>query len=277
MLEFFGCLAGPLGYILNIIYNLVQNYGIAIIIFTILLKIVMIPLSIKQQKTIKASAKIQKKVNEIQIKYSNNQEKMSQEVMELYKRENMSPFSGCLSSIVQLIILMSIFLLVASPLTYMKKVDKELLNTYVQEVKENNQNVRYQEIAVINAKGAEDERVRLNMMFLGLDLSNVPSQNLDNPTVYVIPVLYVISTIISLKITNGMTGKKQEENAEQKKDEKQEENPMEQANKNMALIMPIMSVSIALIAPLGLALYWFVNNVLMIAERLILNKCLKEE
>ena len=112
MLEFFGCLAGPLGYVLNIIYEWVQNYGIAIIIFTILLKIVMIPISIKQQKTMKMSAKIQEKTNEIKDKYSNNPEKMNQEIMDLYKKENMSPFSGCLSSIVQLVILMSIFLLV---------------------------------------------------------------------------------------------------------------------------------------------------------------------
>lgn len=275
MLEFFGCLAGPLGYVLNIIYEWVQNYGIAIIIFTILLKIVMIPISIKQQKTMKMSAKIQEKTNEIKDKYSNNPEKMNQEIMDLYKRENMSPFSGCLSSIVQLVILMSIFLLVGSPLTYMKKVDKQLLDQYVQEVKENNSNVRYQEIEVIKEKGQEDERVNLNMMFLGLDLSNVPSQDISNPKVFVIPALYVLSTIISLKITNitNGTSKKNKE----KNDEKQEENPMEQANKNMALIMPVMSVSIALIAPLGLALYWLVNNILMIAERLILNKFLKEE
>ena len=243
MLEFFGCLAGPLGYVLNIIYEWVQNYGIAIIIFTILLKIVMIPISIKQQKTMKMSAKIQEKTNEIKDKYSNNPEKMNQEIMDLYKRENMSPFSGCLSSIVQLVILMSIFLLVGSPLTYMKKVDKQLLDQYVQEVKENNSNVRYQEIAVIKEKGQEDERVNLNMMFLGLDLSNVPSQDISNPKVFVIPALYVLSTIISLKITNitNGTSKKNKE----KNDEKQEENPMEQANKNMALIMPVMSVSIA--------------------------------
>lgn len=267
MLEFFGCLAGPLGYVLNIIYELVQNYGVAIIIFTVLLKIVMIPISIKQQKTIKASTKIQKEMDKIKEKYSNNQEKMNQEIMDLYKKENMSPFGGCLTSIIQLVILMSIFLLVGSPLTYMKKVDNNLINQYVDEIKQTKSDIRYQEIAVINEKGAQDDRVKINMMFLGLDLSNVPSQDIDNPKVYIIPVLYVISTIISMKITNPSKDK----------DSKKEENPMEQANKNMMLLMPIMSVSIALIAPLGLALYWLVNNILMIVERLILNRYLKEE
>ena len=285
MLQFFGCLAGPLGYILNFIYNIVQNYGVAIIIFTILLKLVMIPISIKQQKSLKASKKIQEEMNELKEKYSNDPERLNQETIELYKRENMNPFGGCLTSIVQLVILMSIFLLVGSPLTYMKKVDSNVINEYVEEIKQNNSNVRYQEIAVVNAKGNEDDRVKINMIFLGLDLSMVPTQDMKNPTVFIIPALYVISTIVSMKLTNSMTGSnKKKDVSEPNNDEKSlvkkdedDFNAMEEASKNMMLLMPVMSVSIALIAPLGLALYWFVNNILMIIERLVLNKCFKEE
>ena len=78
----------------------------------------------------KKSAKIQEKMKEIQNKYKNNPEKLNQETMELYKSENMSPFSGCLSSILQIFILLAIFGLVRNPLTYMKKVNVDTINNY---------------------------------------------------------------------------------------------------------------------------------------------------
>ena len=112
------------------------------------------------------------------------------------------------------------------------------------------------------------------MEFLGLDLSKVPTKSLNDYKVYIIPVLYVISSFISMRIsTNMQTNSKNKEDA----DENSEFNSLEQANKSMSWIMPIMSVSIAIVAPLGLALYWLVNNVLMIAERLVLNRFVKDE
>lgn len=90
MFKFF---ANIFGYVLNFIYGIVNNYGVAIILFTILLKLIMLPISIKQQKTMKKSAKIQGQVKEIQDKYKNDPTRMNQEVMDLYKKENMSPFS----------------------------------------------------------------------------------------------------------------------------------------------------------------------------------------
>ena len=100
------------GYVLNFIYNLVHNYGLAIILFSILLKLILLPLSIKQQKTMKKTAKIQEKVKEIQDKYKNDQNKMNQEMMDLYKKEKLNPFSGCLTSIIQIILLFAMFGLV---------------------------------------------------------------------------------------------------------------------------------------------------------------------
>ncbi len=287
----FNFFANIFGYILNIIYNTVNNYGIAIIIFTILLKLVMLPISIKQQKTMKKTAKIQVKVKEIQEKYSNDQVRQSQELMDLYKRENMSPFSGCLSSIVQFIIIISVFYLVSRPLTYMKHVDVDLLNQYTQEVNEESEKrASYTEIAIIKAKGPVDEKVNINMNFLGLDLSDVPSQNYKNWKVYVIPVLYIftsiLSTRITMKATKDMQGKKEEVKVEASSGENPEkslvktdkdQDAMEEMNKQMSLMMPIMAVSIAMIAPLGLALYWLISNLLMICERLIINKVVKEE
>lgn len=275
MISFF---ADIFGYVLNLLYQVVNNYGIAIILFSIILKIIMLPISIKQQKTMKKSAKIQEKMRNLQDKYKNNPEKLNQETIELYRTEKMSPFSGCLSAIAQIIILFAVFYLVKSPLTYMKKVEPNLIEQYTNEIKqeENNKNTAYPEIAIIKEKGPNDEKVNINMNFLGLDLSSVPSAALSDWKVYIIPGLYVFTSFISMKMTTAMqTKKKKEENNEN--GENNELDAVAQANKSMSYIMPIMSVSIAIIAPLGLALYWLVNNLLMIVERLILNKFLKDE
>lgn len=280
MFKFF---ANILGYVLNFIYGFVNNYGIAIIIFTILVKGIMLPISIKQQKTMKKSAKIQEQAKKIQEKYSNDQVRQSQELMDLYKRENMSPFSGCLSSIVQIVLILAVFYLVSSPLTYMKKVDYKVIETYTAELKEERgvENINYPEIAIIKEKADEDETVNINMEFLGLDLSDVPTQDYTDWTVYIIPVLYVLTSLISTKLTTAINKPKEEKEVVKTTDKKEEDNSqedmMEEMNKQMRFMMPIMTVSIALIAPLGLALYWLVSNILMIGERLVLNRFFKGE
>ena len=272
----FNSIANVLGYLLNFIYNIVNNYGLAIILFTLLIKIVLLPISIKQQKTMKKSAKMQVELKQIQEKYKNDQEKANQEMMSLYKKNNMSPFSGCLSSIIQIILLLSVFYLVRSPLTYMKKVDLELIDKYKDELSVSS---NYPEVQVIKEKGGEDERVYLNMNFLGLDLSNVPSANYKDFKVFIIPVLYVLSSIVSMKFTLNMQGnskKKKDDNTDENK-EKELSEQMPDMSKSMSYMMPIMAVSISLVAPLGLGLYWLVNNVLMIGERMLLNKFIKDE
>lgn len=334
MISFF---ANLFGYVLNFLYGFVGNYGWAIILFSVLIKIIMLPISINQQKTMKKSQKINDEMKQIQFKYKNDPEKLNQEVMALYKREKLSPFSGCFSAIVQIILLFAVFYLVRSPLTYMKKVDSELINQMESVVQEQGNSSNYKEIAVINymnklkGEGAnsvsEDEKnnenhesensefsenentqsqektdneenteteekdtfnindykdqAYINMEFLGLDLSKVPTEDLRDLKVLIIPALYVISSFISIKLSMSTTNKK-------KKDEKligdgketkaeEEYDAMEQANKSMSWFMPLMSISIACIAPLGLALYWLVNNILMIFERLFLNKFFKDE
>ena len=279
------------GYILNFIYELVKNYGLAIIILSILLKIVLLPLSIKQQKTMKKTAKIQEESTKIQEKYKNDQMKMNQEMMDLYKKENLSPFSGCLTSIIQIILLFAMFGLVRSPLTYMKKIDADTINNYVtemkQEIGENSVSRNYPQISIlkyVNSHKTEEDPLYINMNFFGLDLSNIPQENWQEWQVYIIPLLYVLTTMISMRLTTKMTSTnaKKEDIVEIKKDENKEkeidaQDMTAQMNKSMSWFMPIMSVSISLIAPLGLALYWLVNNILMIAERLIINKFLESD
>ena len=284
MFQFF---ANIFGYVLNIINNFVGNYGLAIILFTVIIKLIMLPLSIKQQRTMKKSAKLQEEMKVLQFKYKNDPEKLNREMMDLYKKENMSPFSGCFSSIVQFILLISIFYMVRFPLTYMEKIDKTQLDTYVQQMKSDGMAVSdaYSEIDIIREKGPENEEVRLNMEFLGLDLSEIPQQSMSDYRVYIIPGLYIISTFISMRLTTSMQAKAKKKkdvieldaDGKPKADDSNEVDVAMQTNKMMSWMMPIMSISIAFIAPLGLALYWLINNILMIIERLVLDRILKEE
>ena len=303
-----GFISDIFGYILNFLYNILNNYGIAIIIFSVLLRIVLIPITMKQQKAMKKSAEMQEKMKEIQNKYKNNPEKLNQETIELYKREKLSPFSGCFSAILQLLIILSVFWLVSQPLTYMKKVDKQVIEDYKTKITEENngQRVTYPEIGIISkieneyqeinkqladenienkeelkSKKEEYEKMRINMNFLSLDLSKVPTQNLNDWKVYIIPILYVITSFISIRITTStqkqQMKKKTEEALQEKENSEDMLDSMQQMNNSMQYMMPIMSISIAAIAPLGLALYWFVSNILMIIERLVINKYMESK
>ncbi len=284
MLNFF---AKVFGYILYGIYFVCKNYGLAIIIFSFLLKLIMLPLSIKQQKTLKKNEKLQKEIKIIQVKHKGNTEKINQEIMELYKREKINPFSGCLSGIIQIILIISMFILVKSPLTFMTKVDKTSIDNQIETLKMENYSVsaQYPEMSIIKYlkdNGKTESNMYINMDFLGLDLSEVPQENYKDIKVFIIPVLYVISSIISIKFTTMSTKKKVDDEGNKDKNSSGEKEfdqaeMTEQMNKNMSLMMPILSVSISLVAPLGLALYWLVNNLIMIAERLILNKIISKE
>ena len=216
MLAFF---ANIFGYVLQFLYNLIGNYGWAIILFSIIVKLIMLPISIKQQKSMKKNAKMQEEMKQIQFKYKNDPEKQNQELMALYKREGMSPFSGCLSSIIQIVLLFSVFLLVRQPLTYMVKMDKDIINKMESVVAEQEEisNNAYAEISVIQyVKNIESkvslskdgnfdmkeyaDQANLNMDFLGIDLSQVPTQNWRDIRVLIIPALYVIFTVLSATV-----------------------------------------------------------------------------
>ena len=331
----FALISNIFGYLLNFLYELLNNnFGFAIIVFSILLRIILLPITIKQQQSMKKTNKIQGQIKALQLKYKNNPEMLNKETMELYKKEKISPFSGCLSAIVQIIIIFSVFYMVSQPLTYMKKANdknpelKSVVEEYKNNIKENNNSkTRYIEIATIarisedyknidekinsfdnntensetseNAENIEEnngennseqenkeevkenkedlvkrkdllEKLNINMDFLSLDLSKVPNENLKDYKVYIIPLLYVISSFLSIKLNSNTPSKKKDDKDGSK--DPNEVDTVAQMNKSMLYIMPIMTVSIAFIAPLGLALYWFVSNVLMIGERVILKR-----
>ena len=137
MMAIFNFFGSIFGYVLWPIFYVVQNYGIAIIIFAILAKIVLFPFSIKQQKAMANNARLQKKQKEIQEKYKNNKVKANEEMQKLYQKEGVNPSSGCLTSIVPMLVMLGIFYSISSPLTNTLHLNADLVNstvTYAQHI-----------------------------------------------------------------------------------------------------------------------------------------------
>ena len=131
MMTFFNFFGSLFGYLLWPIFYLVQNYGIAIIIFAIIAKIFLFPFSIKQQKSMAKNARMQKKQKEIQEKYKNNRQKANEEIQKLYQKEGINPSSGCTTSIVPMLVMLGIFYSISAPLTNTLHLNADLINNAV--------------------------------------------------------------------------------------------------------------------------------------------------
>ena len=151
----FNFIASLFGYIMKFIYDLVQNYGLAIILFTFLIKIILIPLTIKQQKSLEKTQELQPLMQELQRKYGNDQQRFALEYQKLLKEKNMSMASGmgctsCLLQLLQFPIIIGLFYMMANPLTHILKLPAEEIDKY-----EQNLNTYYAEQAIEEAKRIE--------------------------------------------------------------------------------------------------------------------------
>ena len=274
-MELFDFIASVFGYLLYWIYNIVGNYGIAIIIFTLLTKLILLPLTIKQHKSLEENKKMQPLLQELQVKYKDDQQKMAEEYQKLMKDTKFNPFSGCLISLLQIPILFGLLFAVSKPLTNIVKMPEEQIKqeimaimpenyegSYEQYINEN----RYAEIEVIKQKGI------FKLDFLGINLGDVASENKGNWTLYVLPVLTAVITWMSVYVLNG--AKPKEKQVVKDADGNEIEMPNMQM---MNIMMPIMSGYIAFIVPQGLALYWFTSSVLQICIQLIMKKVFRKE
>ncbi|MBR6472576.1 MAG: membrane protein insertase YidC [Firmicutes bacterium] len=118
-------LATPLSYLLTLLYNLVGNYGIAIIILTVIVKFCLYPVYAKSMKSTMKMGKLQPKMQELQQKYGKDKELYQQKVSELYKEEGASMYGGCLPMVVQMIVIMGLFALLRTPMNYLS--DEKML------------------------------------------------------------------------------------------------------------------------------------------------------
>lgn len=298
-------IASVFGYAMSFIYGLVQNYGIAIILFTVLVKIILLPLTIKQQKSMEKMQELQPLYQELQRKYGNDQQRLSIEYQKLLKEKNMNMMSGmgcsgCLLQLIQFPIILGLFYMMVSPLTYILKLPQEEIDQYKQnlnsyyasqiiESKQNSgetlteaeiaeinsgdylQNSRYHELVI-----AKQEKL-FNMQFLGINLGDIANENRGNFLLYIIPVLCMGITFISLRMSSKTLDEaKKKENIKANNDEKgmttaNEEMPMPDM-RVMNTMMPIMTGYIAFIAPQGLGLYWTTNSLLQLIQMRVLKK-----
>ena len=124
----------PLGYILGFIYEFVNSYGWALILFTLAVKLLLLPLSLKQQRSTTKMQLVQPKLMELQKKYENDKNKLSEETMKLYKEYNISPMGGCLPMLIQLPILFGLYRVIYQPVTYMLHYSADEVNGLMTEL-----------------------------------------------------------------------------------------------------------------------------------------------
>ena len=294
-----------MGFIISHIYGLVANYGLAIIIFTLIIKLILIPLNVRSQKAMKKQQKIQPVLQELQQKYANDQEKLQREMMKLYKENDISMMGGCLPMLIQMPVLIGLYQCIQKPISYLIGVNSEAWNSapvinevirlqnavinlghnignlasYTMEQLANNSQIQLSKWAdLIGTNGTCLEGVTgsvhpwsLNFNFLGLDLSNTPSaafnyimrldfSNWSVIALLAIPILAVLASYISMKVTQAQSGQSSNDNGQ-----------AAQMSKSMSLMMPIMTLFFTVTLPAGLGLYWIISSVTQVVQQLILN------
>lgn len=234
----------PIYNLLIFIYNAVPDFGIAIIIVTVLIKLFLIPLSKKQIESQKKMQELQPRIKEIQAKHKDDKEKQSRAMMELYKESKSNPFSGCLPMIVQLVFLIAIY--------------RVLFNISEAGLVVNSGDL----YAFISNPG------QINKMFLGIvDLSS--AINFSSIALSSLPhILLVVLAAGSQFIQTKMLMAKQPVKAA-----KQGEADFSQImTKQMLFLGPLLTLFIGIKFPAGLALYWLISTVFMILQQHYMQK-----
>lgn len=267
----------PLGYVLGFIYQFVQNYGLALLLFTLAMKIILLPLGLKQQKSMTKMQLIQPKLTELQKKYENDKNKLSEETMKLYKEYNISPMGGCLPMLIQLPILFGLYRVIYKPITYMLHYSESAVTSLMEKL--NLAQSPQVEIAIAKAENL------VNFDLFGLDLSMTPSfTRLD--LLWLIPILAAVTTFLTSKITTWLNDKDKKKAEPEKpkrvlNPEQKQEVGTESTMKTMTYVMPLMTGWIAFSLPAALGLYWIINNVISLGQTILLNgfysKKLKKE
>ena len=263
----FDIIAIPLGWLLKIIYDVVMNYGLALMLFTLVTKIILFPLSWKQKKSSIRMAAIQPMINEINKKYANNMQKRQEELTRVQQENGISASAGCLPMLIQLPILFGLINVIYEPLTHLAKLSKDAIeasqkiatglgvkfsqyspeSTILTSVRSNPDAfagvLTPEQIAYIQD---------INMSFLGLDLTQIPS--IKEPSLlWIIPILSVVSMLASQIIMMKLNGQKME-------------GPM----KWMPIYTTLMFGYFAFAMPAGVTVYWIFSSVFGILTDLVL-------
>jgi YidC/Oxa1 family membrane protein insertase len=279
MLDF---IAMPMGFILKLIYDNIafQNYGIAIVFFTVGVKSLLLPMAIKQVQSTSKISVIQPQVQEIQKKYSDDKEKQSAEMIKLYQENKVNPAGGCLPLLIQMPILFSLYYVISQPLKYMVGKSPEIITQLYALIPHGTVNINMKDLNIITYFSSHPERLSqvsnllkpedlLNMNFLGINLGSVPSWNpvnyitsgtdIHSYLLLLIPVLSGLTSYISMKYSMKDTMKAGGTEMQTT------------IQNNMALLSPIMSGVIAFTVPAGLGLYWITGNIYQFLQQVFLD------
>lgn len=283
----FTLLTQALGSILHFIYNFVTfgNYGFAIIIFTIVVKMLLLPLTIKQTRSTTKMQEIQPKIQEIQRRYKNDKEKLNKEMMRVYQENKVNPAGGCLPLLIQMPIIFSLFQVIRNPLQHLMKLGADsikILEDYVAEALGGALPINSQ-IGVINYFNENFEELKqfsnildpeklVNFNFLGLNLGLTPTIDSaklfgEQSSIYlpllIIPILGVITTFISSKMMTPKTDSK-------------DPNTNSMAN-SMLYVGPALTLMFSFQLPAGVGLYWTCSYIFQIFQQLYINKFIKNK
>lgn len=281
----FDFIANPLGQILLFIYNNLSfaNYGLAIIIFTVIIKLILLPLTVKQYKSTAKMQVIQPQIQEIQKRYKNDKEKLNQELMKVYQENKVNPAGGCLPLLIQMPILFSLFYVLREPLKFMYNKTPEVIEKIMAVVPESFTEGFYKQVGVMNYLNQFPEKIQelglenlitrdevLNLNFIGLNLGVIPSYKwadiTGDPSTYIPLLLLVVIGVVITFISSKMTMPK-------KKDDNKNNKSAGAGMQNSMLYMgPIMTLIFSFSLPAGVVLYWIAGYIFQIFQQLYINK-----
>ncbi len=262
-----------LGTVLSFIYNIVPNFGWAIIILTIIVRVLLLPLTVKQQKSMVNMQKIQPELEKLQKKYANDKDKLSQETMKLYQEYNVNPMGGCLPLLIQMPILIAVYGVIQKPITYLLKIKlpTEVMDALRQTAADTELNI----VAFVNNNLSAAQELlskakldfdltglQINFDFLGINLGLTPQNPQGNYLLYLIPIVCVITSFLVSKVSQATQPKKDDKNKN-----------AQQGQMNMMMyIFPFMTGYFCYVLPAAMGIYWVAGNILQMIQTVLLNK-----
>lgn len=279
----------PLGFIMYGIYSVVKDYGLALILFTVLIKLLLFPLSYKQQKGIVKQQALTPKLEKLRKSYANNQQKYQEEQMKLYAEEGINPMASCLPMIVQLILVYGILDVVYRPLTHILRLSKDTITTATNILSEyfttaginvSNFSTRPELYILSYVKSNPEifpadfvEKVgNFNNTLFGLvDLGQIPTIHPEvwNASAICLLLIPICSGLFQLILTFYSQVRSRKLNPEMAQ-------TMNSMNV-MLYIMPIFSVWIAYSFPAGIGFYWAISSLFSLLQTIFLNTYFNEE
>ena len=286
----------PFGYLLSWLNQLTTNYGVALIIFAIVLKLILFPATAKAKKSTMKMSRLTPKLQALQKKYGNDQQKLNEATRALYAEEGVSMGGGCLWSMLPLLILIPLYAVIRQPIQYMLHESADVAAKIVEVIKTAlpdafGKNNYYDQLIAAPVIPQFAEQLKdivsnpetlkgLNFSFLGLDLGLVPTFNVfkwetwnwANIGLFLMPVLSAGGQVLSMFISQRMNNSLVTDEKGLQDKETAKNSQANQTSKTMLYMMPLMSLWIGFTVPGGLSLYWFVQGLVSTAMDVYLTK-----